>query len=103
MEAIVELLAKLQREKQKTEEDLAYEETQRLINSDFEPSRKLVEVGLKRVLLDLMHVVEVIELDDEYIQIVMKHTTIYIIKIGYEDFKTIYSQLTHRQIHEVKE
>lgn len=88
--------AKLRKQRVKSAEDLAYEETQRLINPDFIPEED--EIGFKQVMLDLERILDHIELDDGYVQVVTDHGTVYVLKIDWNEYLLLYEQMTHRAV-----
>lgn len=106
MTTTVEFLCKVQFKrslKDLSEDDRAFLQAQRIINPDYSEEEEPSDVKLKRILIDLEMVADALEINDGYVQLVMKHGIIYVVKVDYEDYKDVYQQLTKRLIVSIKD
>jgi hypothetical protein len=95
MTAEVELIGRFKKKKSKTREDLAWEESQRIINPDFDKEQDELEpYTYDPMVVDLYNIVDYMKLDPEHVQVTMRYGVYYIFKCPYETFKALREQMT---------
>lgn len=90
----IEFYFRYPKKKELTEEDKAYYQAQKLINSDFELQSE-IEYEYDLITLDLYQLDDIIRYDEEHTQVNKRGLSIaHVLKIKYKDFKKLYEDMT---------
>lgn len=99
MTAEVKLIGRFRKIQRKTKEDIAYEETQRIINPDYDREQEeLREFSYEPMVIDMFKVVDYMKLDEEHTQATMGYGVYYIFKMNFDLFAALKKEMTRQDV-----